>query len=41
MPILLQMKLGLLIDLTWTDRFYDKKLVEAQECRYAKLPMRG
>lgn len=38
---LLQMKLGLWIDLTNTNRFYDKSEVEAAKCRYIKVPCRG
>ena len=37
----LQLKMGLLIDLTNTKRFYNSKLVEAQDCRYIKLQCKG
>ena len=37
-----QIKLGFVIDLTYTNRFYDKSVVEERhECRYLKLQMRG
>ncbi|XP_020708815.2 mRNA-capping enzyme [Athalia rosae] len=36
-----EIKLGLLIDLTYTSRFYDKRAVEANGCRYLKLQCRG
>ena len=40
--ILFQLKLGFIIDLTYTTRFYDKAAVENNhECRYLKLQMRG
>ncbi len=35
------MKMGLLIDLTFTNRFYDKKDVEENQCRHLKLQCRG
>lgn len=34
-------KLGMVIDLTNTTRFYDSKLVEAKDCKYVKLQCRG
>lgn len=37
----LQLKLGLWIDLTNTSRFYDKKDIESQGCKYLKLQCRG
>lgn len=37
----LKLKMGLWIDLTNTDRFYDKKVVEEREIRYLKLQCRG
>ncbi|XP_046834678.1 mRNA-capping enzyme [Vespa velutina] len=36
-----KVKLGLWIDLTNTTRFYDKKDLEAQGCKYLKLQCRG
>lgn len=36
-----KVKIGLWIDLTNTTRFYDKRLVEEQECKYVKLQCRG
>lgn len=38
---LLQIKLGLWIDLTNTSRFYDKKMVEEAGCKYVKMQCRG
>lgn len=35
------MKLGLWIDLTNTNRFYDKREIEEQEITYLKLQCRG
>lgn len=37
----MQKKLGLWIDLTNTKRFYDRKEVEARDCRYTKMQCRG
>ncbi len=34
-------KLGLWVDLTKTNRFYDKKIVEANQCKYIKLECDG
>ncbi|XP_046548823.1 mRNA-capping enzyme-like [Haliotis rubra] len=34
-------KMGLLIDLTNTTRFYDNKEVDAQDCKYLKLQCKG
>ncbi|XP_053382775.1 mRNA-capping enzyme-like [Mercenaria mercenaria] len=34
-------KLGLLVDLTNTTRFYDSKVVEEKGCRYVKMQCRG
>ena len=36
-----KVKIGLVIDLTNTERFYDKKLMEENECKYVKLSCRG
>jgi mRNA-capping enzyme len=36
-----QIKLGLWIDLTNTSRFYNKKQIEAEGCKYIKLKCRG
>lgn len=36
-----KVKIGLWIDLTNTTRFYDKRLVEEQECKYVKLQCKG
>lgn len=36
-----QKKLGLWIDLTNTTRFYDRKDIEARDCKYVKLKCRG
>ncbi|KAH6935285.1 hypothetical protein HPB50_005020 [Hyalomma asiaticum] len=36
-----QLKMGLWIDLTNTDRFYDPKVIEQREIRYLKLQCRG
>ncbi|XP_021922077.1 mRNA-capping enzyme [Zootermopsis nevadensis] len=36
-----EMKLGLWIDLTNTSRFYNKKQIEAEGCRYIKMKCRG
>jgi len=36
-----KVKIGLWIDLTNTNRFYDKKLVEDNDCKYIKLQCRG
>jgi mRNA-capping enzyme len=36
-----QIKLGLWIDLTNTSRFYSKKQIEAEGCKYIKLKCRG
>ncbi|VVC93221.1 unnamed protein product [Leptidea sinapis] len=37
----LKMKLGLWIDLTNTDRFYDRREIEKMDCKYVKLSCRG
>lgn len=37
----MKIKMGLLIDLTNTKRFYDSREVEKNECRYVKLQCRG
>lgn len=37
----LQKTVGLWIDLTNTNRFYDRKEVESRECKYTKLRCRG
>lgn len=37
----MQKKIGLWIDLTNTKRFYDRREVEARDCRYMKLRCRG
>lgn len=34
-------KIGLWIDLTNTDRFYDRSIVEAMDCKYVKLNCKG
>jgi mRNA-capping enzyme len=36
-----QIRLGLWIDLTNTSRFYSKKEIEAEGCRYVKFECRG
>lgn len=36
-----KVKIGLWIDLTNTSRFYDKRLVEEEECKYVKLSCKG
>ena len=36
-----KVKIGLWVDLTNTDRFYDKSKIERQECKYVKLACRG
>lgn len=36
-----KVKIGLWIDLTNTSRFYDKRQVEEQDCKYVKLSCRG
>jgi len=36
-----KVKIGLWIDLTNTSRFYDKRLVEEEDCKYVKLSCRG
>lgn len=36
-----KVKIGLWIDLTNTNRFYDKQQVEAHDCKYVKLSCRG
>lgn len=36
-----KVKLGLWIDLTNTNRFYDRSEVDSQECKYIKLTCRG
>jgi len=36
-----QIKLGLWIDLTNTSRFYNKRQIEAEGCKYMKLKCRG
>lgn len=36
-----RLKMGLLIDLTNTNRFYDKTMVENEDCKYLKLQCRG
>jgi mRNA-capping enzyme len=36
-----QCEIGLWIDLTNTDRFYDKEEVEKRGCKYIKLSCRG
>jgi mRNA-capping enzyme len=36
-----QIRLGLWIDLTYTSRFYNKKQIEAEGCKYIKLKCRG
>ena len=36
-----KVKIGLWIDLTNTDRFYNKKIVEDNECKYVKLSCKG
>lgn len=36
-----QKKLGLWIDLTNTNRFYDRKEIDTRDCRYTKLQCRG
>lgn len=38
---MLQKKMGMLIDLTNTTRFYDSTEVEKKECRYVKMQCRG
>lgn len=37
----MKMKMGLWVDLTNTSRFYDKALVEKNECNYIKINCRG
>ncbi|KAJ8321634.1 hypothetical protein KUTeg_000105 [Tegillarca granosa] len=37
----MKIKMGLLIDLTNTKRFYDSREVEKNDCRYVKLQCRG
>ena len=37
----LKSKLGLWIDLTNTSRFYDKNIIEQNQCKYVKLSCRG
>lgn len=39
--LFVQKKLGLWIDLTNTNRFYDRKEVEGRDCRFTKLQCRG
>ena len=36
-----KVKIGLWVDLTNTDRFYNKNLVENNDCKYVKLSCRG
>lgn len=36
-----KLKMGLMIDLTNTKRFYNSKLIEEHECRYIKLQCKG
>jgi len=36
-----KVKIGLWIDLTNTSRFYDKRLVEEEDCKYVKLSCKG
>jgi len=36
-----KVKIGLWVDLTNTSRFYDKRLVEQEECKYVKLSCKG
>jgi len=36
-----KVKIGLWIDLTKTSRFYNKRTVEDNECKYVKLPCKG
>jgi len=36
-----KVKIGLWIDLTNTSRFYNKRFIEEQECKYVKLQCRG
>ncbi|XP_064652771.1 mRNA-capping enzyme-like [Lineus longissimus] len=36
-----KLRIGLIIDLTNTTRFYDKRRIEGKECRYLKLQCRG
>lgn len=38
---LLQVKMGMWVDLTNTKRFYDRREVESRDCRYTKLQCRG
>lgn len=38
---MLQVKMGMWVDLTNTKRFYDRKEVESRDCRYTKLQCRG
>lgn len=40
-PYILQVKIGLWIDLTNTQRFYDRNDVEREGARYLKLKCRG
>ena len=37
----LKVKIGLWIDLTNTERFYNKQLVEDNDCKYVKLQCKG
>ena len=37
----LKVKIGLWIDLTYTQRFYNKQLVEDNDCKYVKLRCKG
>jgi len=39
--VLLQKKMGILIDLTNTTRFYDSKEIEKRETKYVKMQCRG
>ena len=41
LPDSYKVKIGLWIDLTNTDRFYDKNIVEDNECKYVKLSCKG
>lgn len=36
-----KVKIGLVIDLTNTERFYDKAIIERNECKYVKLACKG
>ena len=36
-----KVKIGLVVDLTNTERFYDKAIIERNDCKYVKLACKG